>query len=1124
LFLKIKENHELFGGICSLTISTDARIRGEYSVVAYSNRTAQELQASQGNIKSVSSGIQLRNPSPTTKLLVITGALIFAKAYAFQVPPAAAETGASKADYSKESFVIDTLSDDVIFFADGTGQQERAARIRIQSDAAIQQLGVLTFPYKKAFEKLDILEVRVIKPNGIAIVTPESEAQDLPTAIARSAPTYSDSREKQVPVKGLGVGDVLEWRIRTVRTSAQAPGQFWFAHTFVSQGVVLQQTLNITVPAGKYVKVSSPKYHADVREQGGKVTYSWKTAQLAPSQEQPEKDRPHLPKRASVELTTFRNWEEVGRWYSDLQKSRAVVTPAIEAKASELTRGLTTNADKQRAIYRFVSTTFRYISVSFGEGRYQPHSADEVLANQFGDCKDKHTLFAALLKAAGIESWPALIGAGIELDLETPSPAQFNHVITYIPDKESALWLDTTPEVAPFGVLQSILRDKKALVIPENGAASLMTTPDVLPFRADETVDVKSKLSADGILTAHFDITLRGDNEILFRNVFHGAAPAQWPQLAQQMSRAIGFVGIVSGVVVDNRLNTDTPFHYSYSYERKNYPEWENHRILSPLPPIGVERVAEMEPPEEPLFLGGLGKLIYRCTVQLPEGYSVTLPIETKVETDFADFRSSYAVDQTVLSIERIFIRKNSKVPLAQWEDYRKLAKAVSTDEARFIQLARSGARTTVTRDSPEAAALLQRAIQAIQNQEFNVAKDALAEAERLNPQQSFLWASYGFLYGMQRQNDKAIKALQKEIEGHPNNLGVYPMLASTQRDLGRNDDAMQTLHLWVQAAPGDLDATLALADGLIAIKRYDEAAAPLETALQTNPDDFRLLRRLLESDLRGGKKAEGSAILATLKTQKLDAGNQNEVAYVLADTNTELTIAIELAQKSVTAQEEQTKQSTLSAVMLDDLRRVNSLGAVWDTLGWAYFRSGDLARSEKFLQASWVLLQEAASADHLGQLYERQGKKPEAIHAYRLALGARPKMLETKERLEMLGGTVEELVTVKPGRPPSIVRAKSAVDELSEMRTIPVPTLSQHEGSAEFLLLFSSKGVLESRFANGDEKLKGAESALSKISYKLAFPDDGPERIIRRGILSCSQYTTPACNLVLLLPANTQP
>lgn len=34
-------------------------------------------------------------------------------------------------------------------------------------------------------------------------------------------------------------------------------------------------------------------------------------------------------------------------------------------------------------------------------GRYQPHPAGDVMDNGYGDCKDKHTLLASLLTAAG---------------------------------------------------------------------------------------------------------------------------------------------------------------------------------------------------------------------------------------------------------------------------------------------------------------------------------------------------------------------------------------------------------------------------------------------------------------------------------------------------------------------------------------------------------------------------------------------------------------------------------------------------------------------------------------------------------------------------------------------------
>ena len=107
------------------------------------------------------------------------------------------------------------------------------------------------------------------------------------------------------------------------------------------------------------------------------------------------------------------------------------------------------------AIFNDVALHIHYVGLDFGIGRYQPHPADDVLSNEYGDCKDKHTLLAALLKAAGIEAWPVLISSSRELDPATPSPAQFDHVITLVPLDGKLLWMDSTEEIAPVGVLMA---------------------------------------------------------------------------------------------------------------------------------------------------------------------------------------------------------------------------------------------------------------------------------------------------------------------------------------------------------------------------------------------------------------------------------------------------------------------------------------------------------------------------------------------------------------------------------------------------------------------------------------------------------------------------------------------
>jgi len=124
----------------------------------------------------------------------------------------------------------------------------------------------------------------------------------------------------------------------------------------------------------------------------------------------------------------------------------------------------------------------RYIGVAFGVGRYQPHEASDVLRNQYGDCKDKHTLQAAMLSAARHSRNAALIGAGVAFTPDLPSPGWFNHVITVAHVDGKPVWLDATAEVAPYRLLLQVLRGKQALVVPASGDAYLATTPKDPPF------------------------------------------------------------------------------------------------------------------------------------------------------------------------------------------------------------------------------------------------------------------------------------------------------------------------------------------------------------------------------------------------------------------------------------------------------------------------------------------------------------------------------------------------------------------------------------------------------------------------------------------------------------------
>ncbi|MFZ1160264.1 MAG: DUF3857 domain-containing protein, partial [Candidatus Sulfotelmatobacter sp.] len=141
--------------------------------------------------------------------------------------PAKDARNGTPADYSQEAFVIEKLQNYYRFEADGTGRKESIARIRVQSEAGVQQWGQLQLGYNSANESMEIAYVRVIKADGSVVKAGPDDIQDLSAPVEHEAPVYTDYRQKHVTVPGLRPGEVLEYDLVTTVHTALAPGQFW---------------------------------------------------------------------------------------------------------------------------------------------------------------------------------------------------------------------------------------------------------------------------------------------------------------------------------------------------------------------------------------------------------------------------------------------------------------------------------------------------------------------------------------------------------------------------------------------------------------------------------------------------------------------------------------------------------------------------------------------------------------------------------------------------------------------------------------------------------------------------------------------------------------------------------
>jgi len=418
--------------------------------------------------------------------------------------------------------------------------------------------------------------------------------------------------------------------------------------------------------------------------------------------------------------------------------------------------------------------------------------------------------------------------------------------------------------------------------------------------------------------------------------------------------------------------------------------------------------------------------------------------------------------------------------------------------------------------DNPRAAVLVQQAAGQIRNHDFSKAQDALIEAKGLNPKQRGLWITYAALFSSTNRADMAIASVQTEIDNYPGQPELYRLLARTQLSNKRTDDAISTLRELLKIAPLDPEGLHDLARLLLNVKRFDEAmdlAGQAVAAFPTNAD-FQVLRA--EALLRAGYKEEGVAAARAMAGYSLTPPMLNNVAVALTDTGADIPLAVDFADRSVKSFEDELKNLNLSTLTPSQITDISYLANSWDNDGWARFRSGDIDGGLKYVEAAWRLGQFAVAGDHLGQILDRKGNRAEAIHVWQLTLATSSKQPDVAERLR-------KLAPPEPVRPSGHSIVVSPAEEVSKMRNVAIPGFSRPKGSAEFFVLLSANGVEDVSFISGAEDLRAAKDQIAKAHFDVSFPDAGPEKITRRGILSCSQYTTPNCQLVLLLPSNTK-
>jgi tetratricopeptide (TPR) repeat protein len=226
-----------------------------------------------------------------------------------------------------------------------------------------------------------------------------------------------------------------------------------------------------------------------------------------------------------------------------------------------------------------------------------------------------------------------------------------------------------------------------------------------------------------------------------------------------------------------------------------------------------------------------------------------------------------------------------------------------------------------------------------------------------------------------ERKYDEALKWLERIDDGEQY-LTARLRQALLLGRMKRVDEARKLLaDLAAQPSRSDEERVqVVVAEGQILreARRYRESFDLLEAALAKAPDNT----NLLYDTAMAAEKLDRIDVMEAhlrrmMKLKPDDAQAYNALGYTFADRNVRLQEAQQLVAQA--------------------LKLAPSDGYILDSMGWVYYRLGDLPKAREYLERAWKGRPEGEVGAHFGEVLWLMGERDAARRVWREALAAEP-------------------------------------------------------------------------------------------------------------------------------------
>ena len=566
--------------------------------------------------------------------------------------------------------------------------------IKILNERGKEAFSETEIQYDSTYEKVELEYARTIRPDGAVIEVGSRHIRDVSKYL--NFPLYSNARVLIISFPEITEGAAIEYKLRIYRSQLVDKKNFVINYPLQSSEPIISANFSLKIPKDKILHMKTlnsgfndfgASLKPEVKEKNGQLLYAWHfkdIPQIIPEPNMP----PGVEINPTLLISTFNSWQEIYGWWWSLAKDKIKADAAIKEKVAGLTKKLNSEEAKIRAIYNFCAKEIRYVAVEYGEAGYEPHQAEDIFKNKYGDCKDQAILLVTMLKEAGLTAWPVIIPTKEYYNLNADFPALFfNHVIAALPLEGKLIFLDPTAETCSFGDLPGGDQARRALVIKEDNF-SIQETPLYPSGHNLVRQDLKIKIHPDESIEAEKSISSFGLYDQAQRYWLLYTQPELIEQALKEKIQDTSVGAKLKDYNIKNLNDLNTPVILSYSFDGPEFFTFAGIlRIIPQMAGLDTSLVAK-DKRKYAIDFGVLDSKETIFEIEIPDNFVIKyIPPDVIKESPWINFSAAYnRQDNKIKFVQKVESGK-SLVTIAEYPEFKNFFEGLAKEIKQKIIL-----------------------------------------------------------------------------------------------------------------------------------------------------------------------------------------------------------------------------------------------------------------------------------------------------------------------------------------------------------------------------------------------------------------------------------------------------